>query len=70
MPEQEPNEPTASESQTEEESAQNRERRSRPRALTPEQRRFLGKPRQLHERAEGEKDPGDERAIGADHRAA
>jgi len=55
MSEHEPNEPTASESQSEEDSAQNRERRSRPRTLTPEQRRFLGRPRPLHERAEGEK---------------
>ena len=55
MPEHEPNEQTASESQPGEDSAQNRERRSRPRTLTPEQRRFLGRPRPLHERAEGGK---------------
>ena len=55
MPDEQPNEPTASESQSEEDSAQNRERRSRPRTLTPEQRRFLGRPRPLHERTQGEK---------------
>ena len=60
MPDEQPNEPTAPESQPEEESAQNRKRRSRPRALTSEQRRFLGRPRALHERAESEKVPEEE----------
>ena len=60
MPDEQPNEPTAPESQSEEESPQNRKRRSRPRALTSEQRRFLGRPRALHERAESEKVPEEE----------
>jgi tetratricopeptide (TPR) repeat protein len=60
MPDEPPNEPTASGSQHGEDLAQNRERRSRPRTLTPEQRRFLGRPRPLHERAKGEKNLGEE----------
>lgn len=60
MSDEQPNEPTASGSRSQGDSAENRERRSRPRTLTPEQRRFLGRPRQLHERAEGEKNREEE----------
>lgn len=54
MPEEEANEQSAG-SESDEDVSQTRERRSRPRTLTPEQRRFLGKPRPLHERHEPEK---------------
>jgi tetratricopeptide (TPR) repeat protein len=54
MPAEEPNE-EANASRSDDDSSQTRARRSRPRTLTPEQRRFLGKPRPLHERAEPQK---------------
>lgn len=54
MPEEEPNEQSAG-AQRSDDASQARKRRSRPRMLTPEQRRFLGKPRPLHKRIEPER---------------
>src|SRR6266513_5175608 len=63
MSEQEPNEqPSLNPPENEDSSESERERRSRPRTLTSEQRRLLGKPRPLHERMEAEKEIIDEPA--------
>ncbi len=57
MPEEEPNEQAAADASTgEDPSKSDRMRRSRPRTLTAEQRRLLGKPRPLHERVEAGKE--------------
>ena len=69
MPEQEPNEQAGPDASTDEDpSKSDRVRRSRPRTLTSEQRRLLGKPRPLHERVEAEKEidapaPADEATV-------
>jgi tetratricopeptide (TPR) repeat protein len=57
MSEQDPNEqPAPNPPASEDPSKSERERRSRPRTLTAEQRRLLGKPRPVHERVEAEKE--------------
>lgn len=70
MSEQEPNEqPAPNPPANEDPSESDRERRSRPKTLTSEQRRLLGKPRPIHERLEAEKDaplPADEPKESAD----
>jgi tetratricopeptide (TPR) repeat protein len=72
MSEQDPNEqPAPNPPASEDPSKSERERRSRPRTLTSEQRRLLGKPRPLHERVEAGKEninetaPADEPAEPA-----
>ena len=63
MPEQEFDEqPAPNAPANEDSSTSDRERRTRPRALTAEQRRLLGKPRPLQQRAEAEKEITDEQA--------
>ena len=60
MSEQERNEqPAPKPPASEDPSKSERERQSRPKALTSEQRRLLGTPRPLHERMEGEKEAND-----------